>query len=300
MASRLRQKLDFGLLSLLYWLARPLPLACLRGFGRGLGNFVWYFVGYRRAVVLSNLSHAFGLEKSPAEIRVLGRAFYRHLGMTLMEFLAFPRFKRENILQMVELQGKEHLQELVALGRGGLLVSGHFGNWELLGARVACEGVPISFIVKPQSNPAVDRVQNEIRNRVGIGTIRSGAGIKIMIKALRNKELIGMLADQDAGKDGFFTEFLGRQASVFKGPAYFAWKLNIPIVPAFISREPDGRHVGRLLPLIHPDPSWTEEEAIARLSRMQVELLEEAVREIPEQYFWIHRRWKTRPPEGEN
>ena len=297
MASRLRQNLDFGLLYLLYGLARPLPVSWLRGFGRGLGSFVWRVVGYRRAVVLDNMTHAFGGEKSPKEIRELARAFYRNLGMTLMEFLAFPRFKRQDIKGMVDLQGMEHLQELIDLGKGGILVSGHFGNWELMGARIACQEVPISFIIKPQSNLKVDRFQNEIRHRAGIGTIRSGAQIKHMIRALRNQELIGMLADQDAGPDGFFTEFLGRTASVFRGPAYFAWKLDIPMLPAFIFRQPDGSHVGRFMAPIHPDKSWTEEEAVARLTRAHVKLLESAIREVPEQYFWIHRRWKTRSPE---
>lgn len=297
MTSRLRKKLDFSLLYLLYGLARPLPVPWLRAFGRGLGSFVWHVVRFRRSIVLDNLEHAFGNEKSAGEIRELGRAFYRNLGMTLMEFLAFPRFGARQIETMVELEGAEHLQEIAALGRGGLLVSGHFGNWELFGARVALTGTSISFIVKPQSNEAVDKLQNQIRHRAGIGTIRAGASIKHMIKALRNQQLVAMLADQDAGADGVFTEFMGRQASVFRGPAYFAWKLNIPILPGFIYRKPDGNHVGRILPLVHPDPKWSESEALQHLTRAHVQLLEAAVREAPDQYFWIHRRWKTRSPE---
>ncbi|MBU8870282.1 MAG: lysophospholipid acyltransferase family protein [Gemmatimonadales bacterium] len=300
MASRLRQKLDFGLLYLLYGLARPLPLPWLRAFGRGLGSFVWHFVGYRRTVVLDNLNHAFGQEKSPAEIKELGRSFYRNLGMTLMEFLAFPGISGQDLLEMVEFEGEEYLQELKDLGRGGLFVSGHFGNWELFAARVSSQDVPVSFIVKAQSNAAVDRVQNEIRLRAGIGIIRAGAGIKQMVRVLRNKELVGMLADQDAGKDGIFIDFLGRPASVFRGPAYFAWKLDIPMLPAFIFRRPDGNHVGRFLPLVHPDPNWTEEEAVANLTRIHVKSLEAAIREAPDQYLWTHRRWKTKPPEDGN
>lgn len=298
MASPLRKKLDFTLLMMLYGLARPLPLPWLRGFGRGLGGFVWHVVRFRRAVVLDNLRHAFGGERNEKEIRQLAAAFYRNLGVTLMEFLAFPRFSRQQIVDLVDIEGAEYLQEIEDLGRGGLLVSGHFGNWELFGASVASRGIPISFVVKPQSNEDVDRVQNEIRHRAGIGTIRSGAQIKQMIRALRSKQLVAMLADQDAGPDGIFEEFLGRQASVFKGPAYFAWKLNLPILHGYIFRRPNGTHVGRFKPLVHPDPEWTEEEALRKLTKIHVGLLEEAIREAPEQYFWLHRRWKTRPPEG--
>jgi Kdo2-lipid IVA lauroyltransferase/acyltransferase len=297
MASRFRKKLDFGLLCLLYGLARPLPLPWLRAFGRGLGSFVWHLVRFRRDVVLDNLQHAFASEKTAVEINDLGRSFYRNLGMTLMEFLAFPRFGRRHLQEMVTLEGLEHLREITEMGRGGLLVSGHFGNWELFAARVASDGVPLSFIVKPQSNEDVDKIQNRIRHQAGIGTIRSGASIKQMVKALRNQELVAMLADQDAGADGVFADFMGRRASVFRGPAYFAWKMNIPILPAFIFRQPDGNHVGRFLPLVHSDPAWTEEEALQHLTRAHVQLLEAAVREAPDQYFWIHRRWKTRSPE---
>lgn len=297
MASPLRKKLDFAALYLLYGLARPLPLPWLRWSGRRLGEFVWHVVRFRRGVVLDNLTHAFGGERSAPEIRKLALAFYRNLGMTLMEFLAFPRFRRQEIIDLVELEGEEHLQEIEDLGRGGLLVSGHFGNWELFGARVAARDIPISFIVKTQSNEDVDRVQNRIRHCAGIGTIRAGAQIKDMVRALRQKQLVAMLADQDAGRDGVFEEFLGRQASVFKGPAYFAWKLKLPILHGYLFRRPDGKHVGRLKPLVHPDPAWSEEEALRELTRIHVRYLEEAVREAPEQYFWLHRRWKTRPPE---
>lgn len=299
MASRLRQKLDLGLLMALYGLARPLPLGWLRAFGRGLGDFAWKVVGYRRAVVLDNLTHAFGDERSPAEIRDLARAFYRNLGMTLMEFLAFPRFDREDIRRMVRLENPEHLETIVEMGKGALLVSGHFGNWEFYGARIAGEDVPVSFMIKPQSNREVDRIQNRIRHRAGIGTIRAGTQVKQMVRALRNRELVAMLADQDAGPDGYFTGFLGRTASVFRGPAHFAWKLDIPILPGFIFRQPDGNHVGRLLPPIIPDSRWTAQEAMEQLTRANVALLEAAIREAPEQYFWVHRRWKTQPPVGD-
>ncbi len=300
MASPLRKKLDFALLMMLYGLARPLPLKWLRAFGRGLGSFVWHVVRFRRSIVLENLGHAFGSQKDETEIRQLAREFYRNLGVTLMEFLAFPRFSRQQIVDLVDIEGEEHLQEIVDLGRGGLLVSGHFGNWELLGARIASQDIPVSFVVKPQSNEDVDRVQNRIRHRAGIGTIRSGAQIKNMVRALRSKELVAMLADQDAGADGVFEEFLGRQASVFKGPAYFAWKLNVPLLHGYIFRRPDGSHVARIKPLVHPNPDWTEEEALSELTRVHVRLLEEAIHQAPELYFWLHRRWKTRPPEGTN
>ena len=297
MTSRPRQLLDYSLLYLLFLLARPLPRGFLLAMGRGLGTFVCKVVRFRRQVVLDNLRHAFGGEMNEREINSLALAFYRNLGMTLMEFLSFPGMKESDFLDLVDIEGVEHFKNTVAEGRGALLVSGHFGNWEMMGARVAAEGQKVSFIVKEQTNARVDRIQNDIRHRAGIGTIRSGgASIRVMIRALRNKELIGLVGDQDAGPEGYFTEFLGRQASVFRGTAYFAWKLKVPIVTGFIFRQPDGRHKVMVDPPFAAEPDWDEETAVARLTEIHVQRLDAAIRKAPDQYFWLHRRWKTRPP----
>lgn len=295
----MRQWCDFGALYLLLLLARPLPRGMLLAVGRGLGSLVWHVFRYRREVVLDNLAHAFSLDDDRPALHRLAHRFYRNLGMTLMEFLAMPRLDPTRVKSLVVLQGQEYLDEVARNGRGALLVSGHFGNWELLGARIAAEGLRVQFLVKTQSNQRVDRIQNGIRRQSGVGTIRTGESLKEMIKALRRGDLVGLLADQDAGRDGYFMEFLGRQASVFRGTAYFSWKFACPILTGFIFRQPDGAHVVRLNPPIYPDPAWDEATAVARLTAAHVARLSAAIRQAPEQYFWLHRRWKTRPPEAD-
>jgi KDO2-lipid IV(A) lauroyltransferase len=296
MTSSARQSLDYALFRGVYVAAGLLPRRWHRAVGRALGGFVWSVVRFRRGVVLDNLGHAFGHERSPDEIRALAADFYRNLGVTLLEFLTLPRLSREEIVAMVDIENAHHLDEIRELGRGALMVSGHFGNWELLGARIAAEGQAVNFIVKTQHNERVDRLQNDIRHQVGIGTIRAGASIKEMIRALRRQEWIGLLADQDARADGIFCEFLGRQAAVFRGAAYLSWKLDCPLVTGFIFRKPDGRHVVRVDPPVEPDRSLPEEEAVRALTELHVRRLEDAVRRAPDHYYWLHRRWKTRPP----
>jgi KDO2-lipid IV(A) lauroyltransferase len=295
-ASRPRQWFDFALLYLVFQAARPLPRSWLLAVGRGLGTLVWRVIRFRREVVLDNLRHAFGTERDEAALHTLAHAFYRNLGMTFMEFLILPRLDRERVADLVEIEGREHLEAVLAGGRGGLLVSGHFGNWEYLGARIAALDVPVNFIVKTQHNPRVDRVQNDIRRRAGVGVIRAGAPIKEMFRALRRQEFIAMLADQDAGPDGVFTEFLGRPAAVFRGAAYLAWKLDIPLVTGFIFRRPGGGHLAVIDPPVEADRSLPEDEAVQRLTEHHVRRLEAAVRRAPDHYYWVHRRWKTRPP----
>jgi KDO2-lipid IV(A) lauroyltransferase len=297
MASRARQRLDYALLYTLFLLARPLPRRALLFLGRRLGQLVHSVFRFRRGIVLDNLTRALGSELSPAQINAVAVSFYCQLGMTLMEFLSLPRLNRKQVLELVDIQGGEHLQRVLDEGKGGLLVSGHFGNWEMLGARIAASGHKIHFVVKSQANAQVDAIQNEIRGKVGIGIIRTDGGIKEIIQALRRGEFIAMLADQDAGKDGLFTDFLGRQASVFKGPAYLAWKLRCPLITGHILRRPDGRHLTVVEEPVFPDPAWDEEEAVRRLSEIHVQRLAAAVRKNPDHYYWLHRRWKTRPPE---
>jgi len=297
MASPFRHWLEYALISLIFRIARPLPRRWLLAWGRALGSFVWHVVRFRRNIVLDNIRTSLPELETEARVQEVARSFYRNLGMTLMEFLALPNMSREELLDVVDIQGQANLEKVLEGGRGGLLVSGHFGNWELLGARAAATGHKVNFIVKSQANPRVDQLQNDIRAQVGLGIIRSGGAIKEMIKALRECQFIGLLADQDAGPDGIFTEFLGRQASVFKGTAYLAWKLKCPVVTGHILRQPDGRHLCVVEEPIFLDPEIGEEEAVQMLTEIHVQRLADAIRKAPDQYYWFHRRWKTRPPE---
>jgi len=288
---------DYALLRLVFLLARPLPLRALQRLGRGLGLFCWTCAPFRKQVVLANLRAAFGDERSEAEIRALGRAFYAQLGTTLLEFCGYWRLRPDQVRDLVIADGAEHLDAAVAGGRGALLVSGHFGNWELLGAWLAARGHTVRFLVKTQSNRRVDHLQNEVRARAGVGIIRSGPSVKEMVRALRDGGLIGLLGDQDAGPGGVFLDFLGRPASVFRGTAQLAWKLRVPVVTGFLVRQPDGRHRLVAGPPITVDPDWDEEEAVLQITREHTQRLAAMVRRHPDHYFWVHRRWKTRPPE---
>ncbi len=294
MASRARQWLDFTLLYMLFLIARPLPRRWLLALGRGFGSLIWYVFRFRRTIVLDNLQNAFGGEQDKASIRNVAREFYRNLGMTLMEFMAMPRLSPEELVQLVDIEGREHLDAIVEDGRGAVLVSGHFGNFAYLTARLAAEVGHISFVAKSQSNSRIDTLLNRIWRQLGVGIIGPQA-IKEMIRALRRHEFIGMLADQNAGPEGVLCTFLGRPAYVFRGPAYLSWKLDVPLVTGHIYRRADGRHIIRADPPIYPDRSLPEEHAVRALTEHHVRRLEEAVRRAPDQYYWVHRRWKAGP-----
>ena len=293
---RWRWRLEYALLATLFGLSRLVPWRPLVALGRLAGLVAYHGLGVRRGVTLANLRAAFGGERSERELRRLAARTYSNLGATLMEFCKLYDLPRERLAGLVVFTGLEHVAAATAGGRGALLTTGHFGNWELLGAAVAARGRPVHYLIKEQSNPHVDRLQNEIRRRAGIGVIRQGAAARHLMYALRRGELVGILGDQDAGSQGVFLDFLGRPASVARGVAYFAWRTGRPIVPVTIRRLPDGRHQADFTPPIAVDPAWDEETAVRTLTRLHTERLERAVRACPDHYFWVHRRWKTRPP----
>ncbi len=293
-----RRARDFAVLGLVYLVSRLLPLRALPRAGRNLGLFCYRFVPVRRAVVLENLRAAFGDRLDEAGVRDLARRFYAHLGITLLEFCTLDRRSPQQFAEFVSFAGREHLDALRAAGRGAILVSGHYGNWELLGAALAANDYPTHYLVKSQRNKLVDRLQNDIRRRAGVGIIRTDGPTTDMVRALRRGEFLGMLSDQDAGGAGLFVEFLGRQASVFRGAAHLAVRMKCPILVGFVVRQPDGRHQVIATEPVYPDPAWDEETAVRELTRIHTQRLESMIRTTPEQYFWVHRRWKTRPPEA--
>jgi KDO2-lipid IV(A) lauroyltransferase len=294
---RPRWLLEYAGLYLLFRVGRSLPEPLLYRLGRAAGLFAFRVLRIRRGVTLGNLRAALGGRYGGTELRGIAERAYANLGCTLMEFCRLYDLPRERIVERVTFSGLEHLDACVAEGRGALLVTGHYGNWELLGAAVAARGYRVSYVVKNQSNPWVDRLQNEIRRRGGLGVIRQEEAARRILQALRRGEFVGILGDQDAGNSGIFVDFLGRPASVARGIATFAWRTGRPIIPVTIVRGPDGRHHAEFTAPIRPDPARRdEEEAIAALTRAHTRRLEQAVLAHPDHYFWVHKRWKTQPP----
>ena len=293
---KIRWAFEYALLCVLFVLASVLPERWLESMGRAIGRFVFRHVGARRQVVLDNLAHAFP-ERDVVSLWDLAERAYAHLGATLLAFFTLARLTPARIRARVRLDNTAYLEDLHAEGRGALLMTGHFGNWELLGAAVAAYGYPARYLVRTQSNPWVDKLQNKIRERGGLGVIRADASVRQLVRHGRDGGYVGILPDANAGDDGIFVDFLGRRASTPRGLAYFAYKLKCPVIPVFLVRQADGTHVARFHDPIVVDPDWDEQTAILEVTRAATEHLADMVRAHPEQYFWLHRRWKTRPPD---
>jgi KDO2-lipid IV(A) lauroyltransferase len=193
----------------------------------------------------------------------------------MFEFSAFASLTPARVRDLVTLDGIEHLNRALARGRGVVFVTGHYGNWELFGAAIAANGIPIDFLVGEQTNRRVDDVMNELRRRQGIGIITRAMALRKVLQALTANHMVAMLADQDARRQGIMVDFLGRPASTVRGPAVFALRRQSPLVTGFVHRE-GTRHRAVFNPPIDPaelPDGLAEEEAIRRLTQAHADSL---------------------------
>lgn len=259
-----------------------------------LGWFAFSVLRVRRKVAEDNVRRAFP-EKSREEILAIARRSYQNFAKMVFEYIRFPLLKREDVLSLCTIEGEEHLTQALKRGKGGMMVAGHFGNWELMGAYLSQKGYPISFLVGEQHNSRVDDMMNDHRRCMGIGIIHMGVAVRGVIKALRDNRFVALLSDQDARDMGVFVDFFGRKASTHQGPAVFALKTGAPILFGSIIRLPGGRHriVAEALHFDHLE--GVTPENIQEVTQAHTALLERAIRAHPDHWFWMHKRWKTRP-----
>ncbi len=284
--------LETALVGALAASVRALPWRASLGLGAALGGTLGA-LGLRRRVAEANLARAFP-ERTPAERGAILAAHYRELGRVAFEYARLPELARAPAGEVARVEGVEHLERARAAGRGAVLMSGHFGNFEL-GVAVVGGYHPVELVVRPLSNPGVEQVLARARTAAGVGQISAVTGTRRAYQALREGRWVAMLGDQDGRRHGVFVPFLGRPASTPIGPARIALATGAPIIMGFDLRQPDGRHVIEIEPPIEPgDPR--EPGAAERLTALHVARLERRVRERPECWFWLHRRWKTAPP----
>lgn len=271
--------------------------------GAAAGALAFRLLGRRRRIAITNIQSALGDAGGEAAAETLARDAFHQLGRTFFEFLALPAHSADSILARIEFQGWEPIFERARDGKGALMVTAHFGNWELLGAafgmRMAASGMGagrVKYLLPAQTNSGADVYLNEVRRRVGIEPLTIGYGMRSGLRALREGSFLGMLPDQDARGAGIHVPFFGRPASTHTGPARLAARTGSPIGIALMERAGGGRFRARLRRVLVPRPGASEEEETARLTRELTAEIEAGIRERPDHWYWIHRRWKTPPP----
>jgi KDO2-lipid IV(A) lauroyltransferase len=274
-----------------------LPERVALGVGAILGWLAGSVLRIRRADVDAHLALAFPNEDSGWRRRV-ARASYVHLGREGVAMFRLARLDKEAVVARTEVVGLEPVEAAVSAGTGALVVTGHIGNWELGAAALAARGLPFDVVAKGMANEAFEKDLVAARERLGLRVVDMSVAPREVLRSLRAGHLVGLVADQNAGDRGAFVPFFGRLAATARGPALFALRTGAPIFLGLSLRLPgsDARYRVTLRPL--PVRVTGDLDAdVTRVTAAHTAALEEAVRAVPEQYFWQHRRWKTRPPE---
>ena len=270
-----------------------IPLSLRRALFTGLFRLFFHLVPRQRLIAVYNLRRAFP-EKSDDEILRIARGVYRNMGIMAAEFFDVPRLTKENIGELVEPEGLEHCLKALEKGRGVLFFTAHFSNWELSAAAAALLIKPVVAIYRTLDNALLDHLVLRVRSATGNTLIPKEHSMRTMIRSLKRNEIVGILIDQNvAWNEGVFVDFFGRPACTTNGLALLALHTGAPVLPGYIVRLPDRRY--RLV--IGPEVEMTRtgdraEDVLANTQRF-TKVIEETVRRYPDQWFWVHQRWKT-------
>ncbi|MDF7806831.1 lysophospholipid acyltransferase family protein [Pontiellaceae bacterium B12219] len=287
------------LLTILVKTLSSLPLPMVRGVGRLVGFIFGNVVRHHRADAFQALEQSLpGL--SPRECKRIINTMYLWQGVNFMEGMWYTFRGLDRVREVVEFENEEYVEQALAKGKGILALTAHFGNFEIMPMATVALGHKMSVIVKPIRNKAVEEVYNKYRACEGVTYLPRDNSYRDCLKALRRQEVVGMIIDQNMTRDsGIFVDYFGRPACTSPGLAYMAAQSKAPVVPVFVYRKKNGHFVLKLQPPLDP-PEDRKPETILKATQLYTKIIEDAVRNDPEQWIWMHRRWKTTQLEGQS
>ena len=278
-----------------------LPRKVALSIGASFGTAVFNLAPRHKALVCKQLAVSLDLE-DVREIEQLARRCFQNLGKNLIEFMQLPRMSRigsgnsvSQISRIVTFEGGEYIARALAEGNGAIILTGHFGNWELLAASIVAEGYTLRPLARRLRSKRLNALLNAYRERAGYTGIDRDGGIRGALRCLKQNELLGILADVDTKIDGVFVDFFGRPAYTPYSPVAIALKTRAPILPTFIIRQPDDSHRVIVEPPLALEQSGDKQHDFVVNTQKFTKVIESYVRLYPEQWVWMHERWKTQP-----
>ncbi len=290
---KIRYFIEYAPIYLLSKFLPLLPRTSAEKCGRCVGGLLYHLWPSRRKMTMENISMALGLQSG--EAKKLSRCVFKHLGLTLVEMLRLPALTDRFIEEQIAVEGYENYLEAKAEGKGVLLLAAHLGNWELMGAAHCRKGEALHVVYKKPKNPYVDRFIYGLRKRSGIETIPHRNAAKKIFAALKKGEDVGILLDQHTlAKEAMIIDFFGQPAATNYGLALIALKTGAPVVPIFLVRAKGGGYR-----CIYEKPIYLTKSEDLKKDRKRAtitftKIIEEKIREYPEQWFWLHDRWKAK------
>jgi KDO2-lipid IV(A) lauroyltransferase len=276
-------------------LVRRLPRPWALGLGRTLGRLLADLDPRHVRIAAENMRHAFPHWDESRRLRT-ARAVYAHFGQTLLDILWMDGQPPERLLALVVEDGRENVDRVRAARRGAVYVTAHFGNWEFYGVAWGWMGEPIGVVARPLDNALLDARLTAFRARSGNIVISKRRALQEILRLLHQGEGVAFLVDQNVqAEDGIFVQFFGRPAATTTVAAALAVKTGCALVPVHCESLPDGRYKFVYGRPIEWTSSGNRQDDIARLTQELTSVIEGWVRQRPEQWLWMHRRWKTQP-----
>ncbi len=252
----------------------------------------YYLIPIRKETVISNLKIAFP-DYSQKEIKKIAFGAYKSFAITLIEILCFPSLSGEKAAGLVEFKNLELVKKRHAEKKGVIILSAHFGNWELEGAAFHyLTGISMAGVAKHQRNPYVTKWLEDARTKLGNKVIYMGVSVRQIYSELKSGGIVALVADQRADQDSIRVDFFGRSTTVYTGPAVMALKLKAPMIMIVPVRQKDYKYVVNPVEISFENLPESEEDKIVEISRRHTKILEGIIREHPEQWLWMHKRWK--------
>lgn len=288
----MQNTIEFFFFRLLLLFIRSFSFITVQRMGNAFGGFVYSVLGLRKGLVMSNLSHAFP-EKSTAELEVIAKASYRNLFMAYFEILYMDKLRADDLMRMISFPESNRVLEASKKQKGLILLSGHFGNWEILAISVpVITGQPYTMVVQKQRNPLIDQFMTSMRTRLGAKVVVMERAMRETLRVLNEHGTVALLADQSGPENGVFTEFFGRMTSTHLGPAALQVRTGAPMCVGLLVRDGWGKFRIEYEEVDTTGLIGTDEEKIREVSQRHVSVLERHIRQRPEHWLWMHKRWK--------
>lgn len=272
-----------------------LPQSSAYRLGERLGELFFRVDRRHQRIAVDNLRIAFGTEKKEQELKAIARRSYRNLGRSLVELSRVMTSRPEQVMDWVKFEGLDHFLGAHKKGRGVLYLTAHLGNWEIMALAHSLQGYPISVVARPLENSYLETLLSRLRTRWGNRVVKKGGALREVLKLLKAGETVGFLLDQNVAADqGVFVNFFGRPACTHKTLALLALKTGAVVLPIFAFRE-GNRHRIIVEPPVLLEKTGDGQRDVVVNTQIFTSLIESYVRRVPDQWLWVHRRWKTQP-----
>lgn len=275
-------------------IVKVIPRQWAFSFLKAVGWLVYLSIPRFRNKTIENLRIAFGGEKDDAEMKRMAKRVFLNLGRNAADAIRLQKFTPHNIDRYVKAIGLENIDKALRKGRGVLAITGHIGNWELLGAYLALKGYPLNVVSARLYDHRLNKIVVETRERAGLRNITRGSGTREILRALKRGEIVGILIDQDTRVEGTFVEFFGRKAFTPIGPVLLAMKTGAALIPLAIHMKEDNTHLITVKEEMPLELTGDLQNDIVINTQRCTREIENFIRQDPTQWVWMHDRWKTR------